>query len=760
MKKTILFKTMLLLCALIVGSSSAWADTEVLTLDCATPAPSGTTSTALTTTDIAAFLNSAAGLSSAEKKITCSAKSGDVYKGKGSGGAGIPQECLKIGKASGPGSFTFTIPDNYDNIDAVEITCYGWKTSSSIKVNNGTAQTFTTAAVETTKTFELSSSSRTISIDVTSSAVCVTEIVLKKKTSDSPLTSIEVTGTPTVFCLGDAWNTDGITVTATYEDNSATTVTGEFSGYDKATAGEQTITVSYTEGEVTKTDTYTITVMDYTALVLDGNYATEFWTGDAFSHTGLTATAQFESGLERSADENELVFSTPDMSTAGTKTITVSYTIEGVTKSANYNITVTDKPLYTITWMVNGVKHSSRKVTMDELIGEFPTPSTIGGKTFAGWVTTATVAQDYSGNFVNTETATATGNITYYAVFAEAKPGTIVDVLNRALTGITGTQYDSWSGKKSNSNAVYAGQSAGGNSAIQLRSNNNNSGVVTTASGGNAKKVVVVWDSETTSGRTLDVYGKNSAYSAPTDLYNSSNQGTKLGSIKCGDGESTELTISGDYEYIGMRSNSGAMYLDEISITWDATTYTYTTTPAAVGTTVTVGETGYATFVYPYAVAIPANVKAYVVKEANSTSAKITAVENNIPANTPVVLKAPANDYTFNVADDNVDAINDNLLAVSTAETGNGVYVLYNGASGVGFYLWSGGSLGAGRVYLPAIANAREFIGLDSETTGISTVNSEAKSLFNGEFFNMAGQRVAKPAKGLYIVNGKKVVIK
>lgn len=143
----------------------------------------------------------------------------------------------------------------------------------------------------------------------------------------------------------------------------------------------------------------------------------------------------------------------------------------------------------------------------------------------------------------------------------------VTDVLNRGLTGITSTTYSSWSGKSSNSSAVYAGQSAGDKESIQLRSTNNNSGVVTTASGGKVKKITVNWNSGTTSGRTLNVYGKNTAYSAASDLYNSSKQGTLLGTIVCG--TSTELTVTGDYEYIGFRSASGAMYLTEVKITWE-----------------------------------------------------------------------------------------------------------------------------------------------------------------------------------------------
>ena len=160
----------------------------------------------------------------------------------------------------------------------------------------------------------------------------------------------------------------------------------------------------------------------------------------------------------------------------------------------------------------------------------------------------------------------------------------IVDVLNRELTGVTGTSYTSWSGKTSVSAAVYAGQSAGGNESIQMRSSGSNSGVVTTTSGGLAKKVVVKWHSATSTGRTLQVYGSSSAYTNPTQLYDSATSGELLGTIVCG--TSTELVIEGEYEYIGMKSSSGAMYLEEIKITWSAEGVTPDTTPS-----ITVEET-------------------------------------------------------------------------------------------------------------------------------------------------------------------------
>ncbi len=151
----------------------------------------------------------------------------------------------------------------------------------------------------------------------------------------------------------------------------------------------------------------------------------------------------------------------------------------------------------------------------------------------------------------------------------EVTGGKSTDMLNRETIGVTGTSYTDWSGiKTATSSAVYAGQSAGGNESIQLRSSNSNSGIITTTSGGKATKIVIEWNDSTASGRTLDVYGKGTAYAAATDLYNSSTQGTKIGSIVCG--TSTELAIEEDYAYIGLRSNSGAMYLTSVAITWES----------------------------------------------------------------------------------------------------------------------------------------------------------------------------------------------
>jgi len=85
----------------------------------------------------------------------------------------------------------------------------------------------------------------------------------KKESNDVALSSISISGYTTTFGVGDDFSFGG-TVTATYDDGSTKDVTSKavFSDYSMEVAGEQVVTVSYTEGEITKTATYFITVSD------------------------------------------------------------------------------------------------------------------------------------------------------------------------------------------------------------------------------------------------------------------------------------------------------------------------------------------------------------------------------------------------------------------------------------------------------------------------------------------------------------------
>lgn len=70
----------------------------------------------------------------------------------------------------------------------------------------------------------------------------------------------------------------------------------------------------------------------------------------------------------------------------------------------------------------------------------------------------------------------------------------------------------------------------------------------------------------------------------------------------------------------------------------------------------------------------------------------------------------------------------------------------------------SGKTLKGLRAYIQVPANAGASLFIDGEATGISEIE-EMRNVENETFYNLKGQRVAQPGKGLYIVNGKKVII-
>ena len=136
------------------------------------------------------------------------------------------------------------------------------------------------------------------------------------------------------------------------------------------------------------------------------------------------------------------------------------------------------------------------------------------------------------------------------------------DVLTSSSFSATTQQYTDFSNVNGVSGAIYAGNSAKSSAGvIQLRSKNN-SGIVSTTTGGLVKSISIVVEHGS---NTLDVYGSHTPYTSAADLYKKDKQGTKLGSLS----KTGEITVDGSYEYVGLRSNNGALYLTSITIKWE-----------------------------------------------------------------------------------------------------------------------------------------------------------------------------------------------
>ena len=101
-----------------------------------------------------------------------------------------------------------------------------------------------------------------------------------------------------------------------------------------------------------------------------------------------------------------------------------------------------------------------------------------------------------------------------------------------------------------------------------MRSNNSNSGVITTASGGTLKSITIKFNSNTVAARVVDIYADNTAYTSPTELYNNTPKGTLVATIAMSDGDEQTYTFEDEYTFFGLRSKSGALYIDEIDVVW------------------------------------------------------------------------------------------------------------------------------------------------------------------------------------------------
>ena len=181
-----------------------------------------------------------------------------------------------------------------------------------------------------------------------------------------------------------------------------------------------------------------------------------------------------------------------------------------------------------------------------------------------------------------------------------------------------------------------------------------------------------------------------------------------------------------------------------------------------------VSDAGYATMMIPFGADKPTGVEAYNLTAVNGETITSSSVDA-IAANSPVMIKATAGDYEFTASNVSIAAtangeVTNGLLnggyATMTAAADANNYVLQNNANGVNFYLVTetAATVKPFRAYLKASGAGARALNLDlGETTGIETVK---KADMTTAVYSLSGQRVAAPQKGLYIVNGKKVIVK
>ena len=206
-----------------------------------------------------------------------------------------------------------------------------------------------------------------------------------------------------------------------------------------------------------------------------------------------------------------------------------------------------------------------------------------------------------------------------------------------------------------------------------------------------------------------------------------------------------------DYEKIVLT----AKYVNENGYKWKISADAYL--PA-----VNTNSYGYCTYVAPVALTIEGATAYYATDRGNGSARAVKMT--NPAADTPMLIKGDANKaYDFKVAQtgtDNPGSTNafkkGPVTGLTSGTTGPYNYIL----NGDAFYAANGKNVAKGKAYLQLSqqASARGALVFDNEETGIDVITATADKA--DACYNLNGQRIAAPSKGLYISNGRKVIMK
>ena len=180
---------------------------------------------------------------------------------------------------------------------------------------------------------------------------------------------------------------------------------------------------------------------------------------------------------------------------------------------------------------------------------------------------------------------------------------------------------------------------------------------------------------------------------------------------------------------------------------------------------VTISSACYATVGASYAMDYSGtDVRAYSAGVSGGKVELSLITDGIVPANQGTILYcATPGTYAVPVTTETGTCSNTGLgISDGSSATGSNLYVLASRSCTVGFYRWtSDSSLPKGRVYLDAAAGAPEYLAFSfGQTTDVERVTPAQPKVDEGTVYNLQGQRVERPVRGLYIMGGRKVLVK
>lgn len=459
------------------------------------------------------------------------------------------------------------------------------------------------------------------------------------------------------------------------------------------------------------------------------------------------------------------VFGSWDVQDESSNTITVTSN-QFTMPASDVTVTATFKKVHTVNYYIGGVKNTTTRVDGETLSLDAPSSS------FAGWSTANSAASPV---FV-ANNSTVSADMTLYAVFISGGSAPTYELVEANQADWRGDYLIAYSSTIF-ADGREAGTSGMGANGTQVNPGDNLSGKTVVASWGDTYNVSLeaIDNSDLSKGYVLVTKDGKYNYQTSNDngLASTENKETAANypiSVTFTSSSDIRLGLGGNAAGAVFRYNTGSSgYFRFYKNGGQSAVYLYKrqenyTYSLDVYEEITISSAEYKTYVNTSkALNFSGKATVYTATDKESSVGLNEVASGQIPANTPVVLYLASGGTIYVPAIASASPVGSNDLRVSTGTDVENMYVLANKSNGVGFYPWGGTTdLSAGKVYLQAKASygAREFIGFgDDETTDIKAT-LRSNEMMNGEVYNLAGQRIAQPTKGLYIVNGKKVVIK
>ncbi|MCL2125862.1 MAG: PASTA domain-containing protein [Oscillospiraceae bacterium] len=244
-------------------------------------------------------------------------------------GRAVQQRALTSIEVTQPGKTQYIIGESYST-NGMLITA---------KYNNGTTRNVTASC--TISGFDSSTlGNKTLTVSYYEGGVTRTAQI-SISVAQLALTRIDVSPpSKKDYVIGESLETGGMSVTAVYNNNATKDVTAScsVSGFDSSTSGSKTITVSYSEGGITKTAQFAVTVRNIIMrLDITPPTKTNYNHGEEFSMSGMIVAAVYSDNTTKNVT-GSCTISGFDSSTSGGKEITVSYTEDGVTRTAKFYV--------------------------------------------------------------------------------------------------------------------------------------------------------------------------------------------------------------------------------------------------------------------------------------------------------------------------------------------------------------------------------------------------------------------------------------